>query len=338
MYAHFALEATHRFRLSLELSSGNGGRRSNCIPDSLVQSPQELDRHDEVSNEHLDGRSHQGDREHTIIVSKVNLRGFKSLRSWSWKHLCCPKTMGLRKGSTKDTRGCESGRCSIGCSIPGSVGLPGYSTTNCIARKTQDFTPDARQDAASGHCTGSHDLPSGLCEFASNHGSSQHTPCIEPVPPTRGAHSEALPTHSAIMICRDVNTYRKGLKFRNINTLFHDVNGQPRGVLALQDTGADQNAIAEELVEELGYLSQVRKFTEADKSCAPRGLGGEPFCPSATIELQFSTLCGRTSGAQTFNVYKQHEIDDHEVILDVTLVEHLGHLRQVRCKGLCSLV
>lgn len=331
----FALEVTQPFRLSLELSLGNGDRRSNRIQDPLVQ-PQEFDRHDEVSNENVDGRAHQGDCGHIKIMPKVNMKGFKPYLGLPWKHLYLAKLTRLGKRSTQKTECCVSGHCSIGCATQEGWGPLGYHGTDCIARKIQDTTADVKQDPVSGHCTLSHDLPSTLCEFASAHGRFKHPPSVRAKYATRGARSEAIPTHPVILCGPDLETSRKAFKFRMLNVLFQKANGQPWDVLVLQDTGADQSGIAEEVVEELGY--EFDKFPDGDESHGVRGLGGELVYPSGTIDLSFLTLCGRPSGVQRFNVYKQHQLAGFEVILGADVVEHLGHLQWVPCNNRCSTV
>lgn len=150
--------------------------------------------------------------------------------------------------------------------------------------------------------------------------------------------SEALPAPPAILCGQNLETCRKAFKFRLLNILFHTADGQPWEAIALQDTGADQNAISDVVVKQLGFWDARKEFTEADKQWAPLALGGNPVYPLATIELTFSTLCGCDSGIQKFNIYEQHQLANHEVILDVTLVERLGHLQKVFCGGTCSLV
>ena len=150
--------------------------------------------------------------------------------------------------------------------------------------------------------------------------------------------SKALSTPTAILVGRSLHDHRKAFRFRIINIRFHTADGIPWNVLALQDTGADENAISENVVQQLGYWDDRTVFTEADSPQAPLALGGNHVCPSATIELPFSTLCGRTPGKQKFNIYPQNYLLGHEVILDVTLVEQLDHLQKVDCRAKCSFV
>jgi hypothetical protein len=333
------LEVTQPIRFSFEFSFGIGDHRSNRVTDSFSHPPQQLGRRNEVSNENLHGRVHQGDSGHTIIVPRRNLSGFRSLLGWSWKHVCLAKLMELWKRSPRNTQGCTSERCCIGHTIPGGVGHPGCSGTICVACMTQNFAPDARQDAASGDCTSSHNLPPALWEFASDHGSSMHRPCAgADYAILRGAHSEAISLHPALLVSPGMQACLEAIKFRIINIVFQDSNGKRCGVRALQDTGADPNAITYEFLTRLGYHNRFRPFTEADRSLAPLALGGNVVDPSGTIELPFWKCCDpdHPVEGQVFNVYTKHQLGGYQVILSATLTKLLAHLQRISCGEGCD--